>query len=132
MCVVNGGKLVQHSTGHAGCTHELSYVGPEEYNSGLEGVLTTSTHHQMAYPYELPKEHYDVLCVSKEHLSHIYRGEVNSEVIRVKGEPEIVLYHRPNKPVCLGIQGHPEMMLDTSAFCIALNKLICKLLNKPE
>ena len=40
-----------------------------------------------------------------------------------KGEPEIVLYHRPGKPKCLAIQGHPEMIPGTPVTKM-LNKLI--------
>ena len=36
----------------------------------------------------------------------------HSHLLHAK-EPEIVEYHTPNKPKCLAIQGHPEMMEGT-------------------
>lgn len=106
-CVMNGGILVQHCTGHAlGYTHEIT--------DGKTLYQITSTHHQMQYPYNLNKKDYDVLFVSSERRSIEYLGEgISSRIIMYKGEPEIVLYHKKGLPKCLAVQGHPEMIPDS-------------------
>ena len=43
-------------------------------------------------------------------------------------EPEIVEYHTPNKPKCLAIQGHPEMMKGTKT-AEFLDNLLKKFMN---
>jgi GMP synthase-like glutamine amidotransferase len=115
LCVMNGGILVQDCRGHAiGRTHAI-FNNKETYE-------ITSTHHQMQYPFELPSEDYDVLYTSR--VGFGYDGDgINPDIIEEKGEPEIVLYHRPNMPRCLAIQGHPEMI---PGFPVTkmLNKLI--------
>ena len=115
LCVMNGGILVQDCAGHAiGRTHAI--------NSETEVYEITSTHHQMQYPYDLPSEYYDILF--KSHVGACYSGDgINADIIRELGEPEIVLYHCPDKPKCLAIQGHPEMIPGTPVTKM-LNKLI--------
>lgn len=117
LCVMNGGKLVQDCTGHAlDRTHAIT-------NEEVEYQIT-STHHQMQYPYCLDSKFYEVLYTSYPNLSTYYEGtDINKAVIRLKGEPEVVLYHVPNRPVCLAIQGHPEMM-PNAPVCTMLNELI--------
>lgn len=115
-CVMNGGILVQNCCGHAiGRTHPIT--------NGKEVYEITSTHHQMQFPYFLPKEDYDVLYWTNN-IGWDHEGDkINVRLIQEHGEPEIVLYHRPNKPRCLAIQGHPEMMPGTPVTKM-LNELI--------
>lgn len=106
LCVMNGGILVQDCDNHAMYgTHSIVDVATgEKYE-------ITSTHHQMQYPYDLPEEEYDLLFKSTDNRCTHYSGDgIDENKIRTKGEPEIVLYHRPGKPKCLAVQGHPEMI----------------------
>lgn len=122
MCVLNGGLLVQDCTNHAlGYTHPIS--------DGNTLYQITSTHHQMQYPYNLPKTDYTVLFTSYPCRSDHYIGEkIRGNLIRTYGEPEVVLYHKKNLPKCLAIQGHPEM-IPSSSVSEMLSKLINDLVN---
>lgn len=119
LCVMNGGKLVQNCTGHA-ITSTHSIVSLAE-NMTYE---ITSTHHQMQYPYELPSKDYEVLYISNNFLSEIYDGDgINTKPILNFGEPEIVLYHKEGLPMCLAVQGHPEMIPNSPVSKMINNKL---------
>ena len=125
LCVMNKGLLVQDCDNHAlGTTHGIKSVD----NQWLYEI--TSTHHQMQCPYNLNKEDYDILYVAEKNRSEIYRGDkignYTDDLIKV-GEPEIVLYHKKNFPVCLAVQGHPEM-IPNSPVSDMINNLIKKLL----
>ena len=102
LTVMNGGKLIQNCNNHAiWGTHEI-------INSRGDKYQITSTHHQMAYPFDLEDNDYEILFWA-DHRSTKYEGDqINSE--KIIKEPEITVYHKLNKPICLGIQGHPEMM----------------------
>lgn len=121
LCVMNGGLLVQHCEGHAiGSTHAIT--------NGEMIYQITSTHHQMQYPYNLPKKDFTILYKSEYYLSGTYEGDkIDSKHIHTWGEPEIVLYHKEGLPKCLAIQGHPEMM-PLSSVAKMINKLIHDLL----
>ena len=126
LCVMNGGKLVQHCTGHAiGYTHAICSLIKDKESMEYQ---ITSTHHQMQCPYNLTKDRYDVLYISSGSRSDRYEGLRDSlrNTIISKGEPEIVLYHAPEKPKCLAIQGHPEMMPHDAPVCEMLRNLIDK------
>lgn len=102
LCVMNGGKLIQNCDRHAiWGTHEI-------INDNGGSYQITSTHHQMAYPFDLDPENYKILYWAN-HRSTIYEGD-KIDPQKVTKEPEITLYHLENKPKCIGIQGHPEMM----------------------
>ena len=104
MSALNGGRIVQDVQGHA-------LWGTHEITNDKEVYRITSTHHQMQYPYNLPKEDYDVLFWSNGISDGYYAGDkIDPAIIEKKGEPEIVLYHKKGSPKCLAIQGHPEMM----------------------
>ena len=102
LCCMNGGKLVQNCDNHAiWGTHEIVNKDGEKYQ-------ITSTHHQMAYPFDLSSDDYEILYWA-EHRSTKYEGDkIDSK--KIVKEPEITIYHIKNKPTCIGIQGHPEMM----------------------
>jgi gamma-glutamyl-gamma-aminobutyrate hydrolase PuuD len=124
MAVMNGGKLVQNVNNHAMWgTHQI-------INSKQEIFEITSTHHQMQYPYNLPSDYYDVLFTSHNNSSLYYEGInlTNDEFIFLhQNEPEIVKYTVPGNPVCLAIQGHPEMMRKDAPIIKKLNELINQL-----
>jgi gamma-glutamyl-gamma-aminobutyrate hydrolase PuuD len=121
LCVMNGGRLVQHCINHAGRTHSI--INPnQEYE-----FIVTSTHHQMQYPFNLPSSDYTILYKALGFLSNIYEGDqINTDLIYENGEPEIVKYHKKGKPVCLAVQGHPEF-IPNSQFATLVNTLIDQL-----
>lgn len=118
LCVMNGGLLVQNVRNHAtsgthpivgrrgGCTYEI-----------------TSTHHQMQYPFLLPKENYEILYHAGNR-SDCYEGD---GINYPSCDPEVVLYTTPKLPRCLAIQGHPEMMRKEAPVITMLNQLIDEL-----
>lgn len=121
LCVMNGGKLVQDVSNHArGCTHGIT--------DGKHVYQITSTHHQMQYPFDLNDEDYDILYKSYEICSNYYEGDKIDPKKIAKNEPEIVLYHKIDKPKCLAVQGHPEMIPD-SPVAKMINNLIKDLVN---
>ncbi len=117
--VMNGGKLIQDVRNHA-----LSITHP--ITDGKKIYEITSTHHQMMYPFCLKeKEDYEILFHTPIKRSNgAYSGDqIDAEAVTV--EPEIVLYHVKNKPKCLAVQGHPEMIPDSFAA-----KMIEELINR--
>lgn len=111
LCVANGGWLVQDQP-------NPKFVHPITTYDGKE-LLITSTHHQAAYPYNLPAENYQILGWTDGMLDHHengMQGEMNPEK-----ECEIVYYP---KGKCLGIQGHPEMMEQTHPTIAYLRNLL--------
>lgn len=97
LCVMSGGRLVQHQQNPS----HMHYI--QTFDGGTWEI--TSTHHQAAYPFDMPKTSYRVLGWTRE-ISRFHedgnRQEMNPPV-----ECEIVHYPQSG---CLGIQGHPEMM----------------------
>lgn len=114
LTVMNGGKLIQDISNHAiGDTHEIDTTKGKRYS-------ITSTHHQMHYPFNLPKEEYKILAWSSPSRSNHYEG-FGIDTKKIVVEPEIVHYHKTN---CLCIQGHPEYMPNNNPIIKYLNKLI--------
>lgn len=103
LTVMNGGRLIQDVTDHA-IASQHPIVAP-----GIGDGMITSTHHQMMYPYNLPKANYQVIAHPPEPRSKHYQVGDKSEITLPDDfvEPEIVYYPKTN---CLGIQGHPERM----------------------
>jgi hypothetical protein len=80
----------------------------------------------MQYPYRLPENCYKVLMYSVAQ-GHHYTGLELSPVESVQllnHEPEVVVYTTPNKPKCLAIQGHPEMMNPDALIIEKLNEIL--------
>lgn len=111
LCVANGGHLVQHQDNPL-FIHRINTYDDQELD-------ITSTHHQAAYPFNLPKEDYQILGWT-ENLSP-YHEDGNEEELNPPVECEIVLYP---KSKCLGIQGHPEMMPITHSTIAYLRDLL--------
>lgn len=102
---MNGGKLIQHTTGHMGGHHLIEDV----FGNSL---LMTSVHHQMVRPETVPRS--TVIAWNKTPSSATYLDGWDKEIYTPKDgealpsfqEAEIVWYPDTN---ALGIQGHPEM-----------------------
>ena len=69
-----------------------------------------SCHHQMCYPYDLPKDEYEVLSWTEE-ISNKYVADAkvnfDETTLDENGafkEPEMIWYPKTR---CLGVQGHP-------------------------
>ena len=123
LCVMNGGLLVQNVNRHAtGKTHAIT--------DGRKMFQITSTHHQMQYPFNLKRRtDYAILYTMAEVHSTIYEGDKIDRDIIWGNDPEIVLYHVKNKPKCLAVQGHPEMIPE-SPVAEMINDLIQNLVNE--
>ena len=109
LTVMNRGTLIQDVTGHGIMgTHEI-------YKDGELIGETTSTHHQMMYPFDIP--HY-MFAYSKPR-SHYYvvSNQLSYEELPNLMEPEIVYY--PHQQ--LAVQGHPEYMSHNSFLVHFLN-----------
>ena len=120
LTIMNSGKLIQNVENHALWGHHNI-----TFKDG-EICWITSTHHQMMYPFNLPKEDYDIIAWSTNRRSDVYEtgfGQYMAEDIHV--EPEIVHYL---KTKCLAIQGHPEYMEPDSQAVIKIKELIKDLL----
>ena len=114
LCAVAGGKVVQDMRHPSKHTMYAAIPGSSNYTV----LNTNSLHHQMAYPYNLSKDHYRVLA-----KAHIFKSDdiikigqssiIKFEEIIKSGEPEIVWY---KKIKALGIQGHPEMLENDNPF----------------
>lgn len=94
-----GGKLIQHVSGH-GKDHTMIVNGNMRYR-------ITSSHHQMLFPFNLPKKEYELIAYSEYFQSNTYLNGDNEEIELPVDflEPEIVFYNKYN---ALCIQGHPE------------------------
>jgi gamma-glutamyl-gamma-aminobutyrate hydrolase PuuD len=113
-----GGKLVQHVNNH-GIAHKHEIINI------LNGkkIDVTSTHHQMAYPFNLPKKDYLIVGYTENRRGTTFLNGDNEEIKLPKDfvEPEIVLFKTIN---ALGIQGHPEMMVEGTADVNALKEIL--------
>ena len=116
---MNGGLLIQNVNRHAMFgTHPIINARKDS-----EIYEITSTHHQMQYPFNLERgEDYTILYYASRR-SEYYEGD---QIEAPPCEPEVVLYHKNNKPKCLCIQGHPEMMRSEAPVIEMLNNLIDK------
>ena len=119
LCAMNGGVLVQDCDKHGIFgTHEITTIEGEKYQ-------ITSTHHQMQDPYGLPEDQYEVFAWANR--STYYEGfKLHKDKLAEK-EPEIVIYNVPNNPICLAIQGHPEMMPNDAPIIKKLNQILYNL-----
>lgn len=99
LCVLAGGKLVQHQDNPL-------FIHPIETIGG-QTIEVTSSHHQAQYPYILNPDSYKLLAWTKN-LSKYHEDGYKKEIdLPEDKEAEIVLYPKIN---ALGIQGHPEWM----------------------
>jgi len=131
LCVMNGGKLVQHQENKFSM-HKFMTIEPSS-TAGIENAITeyeiTSTHHQAQYPWNLKEKDYVVLGwtenLSKFHLNGEGKEIVNG-IVPFNQECENVYYP---KTKCLGIQGHPEWMSEIHPTVKYLQNQLDKLIN---
>ncbi len=104
LCALSGGKLIQDVRRHAGGGgHTIQTNTGEIYN-------VTSVHHQMMYPWNMPKENWELLAWSEEARSDRYcMGNGPIEVPNAFVEVENAFFPKTNS---LCIQGHPEWSSD--------------------
>lgn len=99
--VMNGGRMWQHVTHHAGNHKAFVQVAPFLKGKKPREVEVTSTHHQMM----IPAKHGMVLLTALESLEKM--GPALSKVGKNEKDPdtEVVFYDDTN---CLCFQPHPE------------------------
>lgn len=131
LTVMSGGRLIQHIEGHGG-SHPITIyqknsnekfvdifrINPQKFFT----LEMTSTHHQMMFPYDMPRGSNEIIAWSKNYKSNTYLNGDNHEISLPEQfvEPEIVYYPNSNS---LCIQGHPEFPScsnTTKDFCIGL------------
>ena len=128
LCAMAGGTVVQDITNH-GRDQNISAICP--INGDIKTVRVTSSHHQMQYPYDLPKDNYEVLGWGEKTRSSHYGLDKETTVSRsdardsLKEEPDIVYY-----PVikALAAQYHPEWMEESSEGFTLFKALVLKYL----
>jgi gamma-glutamyl-gamma-aminobutyrate hydrolase PuuD len=113
---LNGGLLIQDVTSHwCHGTHAMT--------NGSDLYEITSLHHQMVYPYTMPKDMYDILYWAAPSRSQHYLGLTDDETRNVLVEPEVMVIRPNDRTKILGIQGHPEMMTYYDHYKPTLNML---------
>lgn len=115
-----GGSLIQHVSGHH-TSHWITTKDGKQYWS-------SSVHHQMMNPFELPDEEYELIATSETNRSDYYLIEQEGRPVDIRqalpeefAEPEIVWY---SKIKGLAIQGHPEFMRKGDAFVNYCRELV--------
>ena len=101
LCALSGGTLIQHVNNHAGRDHFIVTNDGRKYR-------TSSAHHQMMWPFALPRDKFMVLASCPENQSDVY--VFNEQDIKRQLdvlEPEVVWFPETRS---LTIQGHPEFM----------------------
>ena len=107
VCALAGGRLIQHVDNHGG-NHMM-----ETFDGQM--IVTSSVHHQMMYPFNLPKDQYSMIAWADKPRSTRYMiGDKFPEMLDKMGgddriEPEIIWFP---KIKALAIQGHPEFHSD--------------------
>lgn len=97
LCVMSGGKLVQHVENHSE-SHQIELYDKRKIN-------VTSTHHQM----QLPPKDANILGWCEKRSKVYLDGDDNN--IPMDKDIEIVYYPNTN---CIGMQYHPEYMQEDS------------------
>ena len=135
MCAFDGGRIIQHTTGHRNGPHTMTCIKGHNgiYGEEVMEISTSSCHHQMMYPYDIPHQ---LLGWSSERLSQCYLANPKDkssdkmfDLMLDKPEPEIVYFPRIKG---LGIQGHPEWMGINTPFVEYCNQLVVDFLLTEE
>lgn len=114
-CALSGGKLIQ----------DVSHPGQHSIVTEDGKVLSVnSMHHQMCYPFNLPKSDYRIIGYANNISSHHEDG--NQKEMTVPVEPEILFFP---KTKMLGTQFHCECMSLESETVKYCQNLLDKFLN---
>ncbi len=113
ICALSGGSLIQDVNNHAGSDHSISTY--DQTN-----LRVNSIHHQMMFPYTLPREDYQILAWSQRPLSDTYKNGWNKETFVPNHFKETEIVHF-KKTKALAIQFHPEMMFRSRNYEITNN-----------
>jgi len=117
LCVMNGGKLVQHQQ-NSPYLHLI-----KTFDDKLLEI--TSEHHQAAYPWNLKHgEDFKTLAWTNGFSKFHFDGKGN-ELLYAKEKCEVETIYYP-KTKCLGIQGHPEWMNEGHPTVVYLQNLLDK------
>jgi anthranilate/para-aminobenzoate synthase component II len=111
LCVMSGGKLVQHVTGH---NHSAGHLILTDSNFTM---FTESSHHQMMWPNQIPH-----VLIAWANLSSGYKmsDEFGKEL--EDGRMPEIIYCKNTK--CLCIQGHTEWVDKDSPFAQFTRRLV--------
>lgn len=96
LCAFNGGSLAQHVTGHQH-SHMIRTIDNR-------GFLSTSVHHQMMNPYNIP---HTLIAWAFPCRSEIYKNGWDKDIAQMHDEHEAEIVYFPGNRG-LAIQGHPE------------------------
>lgn len=117
LCILAGGVLVQHVTGHTGADHAIKTIDGKV-------LFANSLHHQMLYPW---KTKHELLAWAHPARSNCYMGLSDEEITKIPHiegtshvEPEAVWFPEIRG---LGVQGHPEFLRisdDYADYCKSL------------
>jgi gamma-glutamyl-gamma-aminobutyrate hydrolase PuuD len=101
LCVMSGGKLVQHQ-------ENPEYIHWLETFDKEKEMAITSTHHQAQYPWNLKKNQEFKVLAWTSGLSMFHLDGLGKELPKAF-DTECEIVHYPETK-CLAIQGHPESM----------------------
>lgn len=105
LCTMNGGLLVQDQD-NPRFIHDI-------YTNDGRKFITSSTHHQCQWPWNLPLDRFKVLAwsigQSRYHYGETDEDEMVIGKVEDNKECEVVYYPKTRS---LGYQGHPEMIFD--------------------
>ena len=117
LSVMNGASLIQHQLNPSYKHKMTTYDGKE--------LIVTSSHHQAAFPFNLPTNKYKLLAWT-ENISPYHE---NSKQEEMNPPVEVEAIYFP-KTRCLGIQGHPEWQLEDKETINWCRQLLNTLLNE--
>lgn len=124
LTALNGGKLIQHVSGHGGKDHEV-------YIHTGESIEMNTCHHQMMFPWTSQKD-FRILGACSPKRSTTYLGADNADVFKSWGLPDVfvrttfvepeVVWWPESRALC--VQGHPEWMPVNSPMVQYVNECI--------
>lgn len=126
LTALNGGKLIQHVTGHGNDHQTITKSG--------DVIIMNSCHHQMMFPWYSRKE-FEILAHTQTKVSKMYLGSGHESVFKDWNLPEVfqrlhfvepeVVWWPDTKALC--IQGHPEWMHPKSGMVKYVNHVLERL-----
>lgn len=130
LCILAGGRLIQHVEGHDIEDISGHVIEINDYRT----FNIPSKHHQMMFPYDIDESKFNIIAHSQYYQSETYLDGNNQEIDLPSNflEPEIIYFESTN---ALCIQGRPELPGTnemTVLYCLNLIKKLIddKLRNK--